>query len=358
MFDLLSEQSNKDFTTSVVKAATAVYQEEIQILVLKQSGLHFDGSHMGLSQLEGFSIAELGRKIQHLAPHLWYLVGCLLDVVPDCCCTAPTNIMVDEDIEMELADIATAVEGNDEGSEESDDDESDGDETIERANVEKDAAEDADDDGIASEGDEVQPNEEAENETQQPEIKKRRYRKQNRARRNAALIYIVSTLSQQSVELTHLRMQKKVVFIVIMGHSSNERFNALQCIIGFFLESKCTPEGVTELLAHMGVSASTQTTRNMVKSLTKSAIARNKHLPRSMFIYDNFDMDFKVAQPTIGKIGSHTSMTSATFAPYAQGSTLQDLKFTRELHATSRFNKDNLPGCSAVYTPHIRDIMP
>ncbi|KAF8230226.1 hypothetical protein L208DRAFT_1201410, partial [Tricholoma matsutake] len=85
---------------------------------------------------------------------------------------------------------------------------------------------------------------------------------------------------------------KKVVIIMITGHSSNEHFNVLQCIIGFFLELKCTPEGVTDLPAHMGVSASTQTTRNMVKSLTKSAIDRNKHLPCSMFIYNNFDMDF------------------------------------------------------------------
>jgi hypothetical protein len=148
-------------------------------------------------------------------------------------------------------------------------------------------------------------------------------------------------------------MQKKVVIIVIMGHSSNKCFNVLQCIIGFFLESKCTPEGVTELLAHMGVSASTQTTWNMVKSLTKSAIIRNKHLPHSMFIYDTFNMDFKVVQPTTGKIGSHTSMTSATFTLYAQGSTSEDLKFTRELHVTSRFNKDNAPGSPMVYTPCI-----
>jgi hypothetical protein len=56
-----------------------------------------------------------------------------------------------------------------------------------------------------------------------------------------------------------------------MGNSSNEQFNALQCIVGFFLESKGTPEGVIEMLAHMGVSVSTQTTRNMVNSLTKNA---------------------------------------------------------------------------------------
>ena len=49
LFDLLLEQSNNDFTTSVAKAATAACQEEIQTLILKQSRLHFDGSHTGLS---------------------------------------------------------------------------------------------------------------------------------------------------------------------------------------------------------------------------------------------------------------------------------------------------------------------
>ena len=275
--------------------------------ILKQSGLHFDGTHTGLSQLKDFSIVELGQKVQQLAPHLWHMVGCLLDVVPDHHCTMPAKMAVDKDIKMELADIAMAVEGNDEGSEELDNKLEDG-ETVGRTEMEREAGakEDANSNDMASKGDEV-PSEEAENETQQPGVEKSSYQKQRCAHHNAALIYIVSTLSQQSIELTHLRMHK-VVIIVIMGHSSNECFNALQCIIGFFLELKCMPEGVTKLLAHMGVSAMTQTTQNMVKSLTKSAIGRNKHLPHSMFIYDNF----KDMQPTTGKIGSHTSMMSAT----------------------------------------------
>jgi hypothetical protein len=148
-----------------------------------------------------------------------------------------------------------------------------------------------------------------------------------------------------------------MLITVIIGNSSNECFNALQCVIGFFLESKCTAEGIIELLAHMCVSVSTQTTCNMVQSLTKSATERNRHLPPSQFIYDNFDVDFKVAQPTVGSRGSHTSMTSATFAPYAD---LRpgDLTFTKGLHAKSRFNKDLLPGSPLIYTPHICDIIP
>ena len=68
-------------------------------------------------------------------------------------------------------------------------------------------------------------------------------------------------------------------------------------------------------------------------------------------------MDFKVAQPTAGSRGSHASMTSATFAPYADLCP-GDLTFTKELHAKSRFNKDLLPGNPLIYTPHIRDIIP
>jgi len=116
---------------------------------------------------------------------------------------------------------------------------------------------------------------------------------------------------------------------------------------------KSTPEGVIELLVHIGVSVSTQTTRNMISSLTKSATHRNKYLPSSMIIYDDFDMDFKVAQPVVGKAGSHTSMTSVTFVPYAHGFMPGDLKFTKELHATSQFNKD-IPECRPlIYAPRI-----
>jgi hypothetical protein len=71
-----------------------------------------------------------------------------------------------------------------------------------------------------------------------------------------------------------------------------------------------------ELLSHMGILVSTFTTRKMVSSLTTSACEQNRNLPPSMFIYDNFDLDFKVTQPTIENTGTHVSMTSATFAPY------------------------------------------
>src|SRR5882724_4713607 len=144
----------------------------------------------------------------------------------------------------------------------------------------------------------------------------------------------------------------------MMGNRSNEQFNALQYIVSFFLESKGIPKGIIKMLAHMGVSVSTQTTRNMVNSLIKNAQDRNKTLPLTMFIYDNFDMDFKVAQPTVGKSGSHTSMTSTMFAPYVAMGPSDNLRFTQELHKTSCFNKYLAAGDPQIYTPCIQDILP
>jgi hypothetical protein len=187
LLDLLSERASSQLASSVVKAASSTYESELQSLILKQSGFHFGGNTAGLSQLEDFSITQMGRKIQDLAPNLWTLLGSLLDVEPDRRRTAPAEETIDEDTEMELADIATVVDGNDNGSDESEGEEAKGE--VEGAA----AAAAASSEGATSDD---------EAEMQQPDpVKKRHYRKQNRARRNAALMYIVSTVINNSRNL-------------------------------------------------------------------------------------------------------------------------------------------------------------
>ena len=110
-------------------------------------------------------------------------------------------------------------------------------------------------------------------------------------------------------------------------------------------------------MAHMGVSVSLGTTQNMIKSLRKHANARLKQLPPSNMIYDNFDMDFHVAQPTVGHQGTHISVTAATFAPYVNVAA-EDLCFTKELYETSCFNKDLEPNDPKIYKPRAEDILP
>ena len=68
----------------------------------------------------------MGCKIQDLAPNLWTLLRSLLDVEPERQRTAPTEETIDEDTEMELANIAMAVDGNDNGSDELEGEEAEG----------------------------------------------------------------------------------------------------------------------------------------------------------------------------------------------------------------------------------------
>jgi hypothetical protein len=102
------------------------------------------------------------------------LLGSLLDVEPTHRCTAPADETIDEDAEMELTDIAMVVDGNDDGSDESEDEEAE--EEVEEAEA------------VATSSDD-------EAEMQQPDTtKKHHYRKQNCAWKNAALMYIVSSV--------------------------------------------------------------------------------------------------------------------------------------------------------------------
>ncbi|KAJ3721040.1 hypothetical protein C8R42DRAFT_550751, partial [Lentinula raphanica] len=91
---------------------------------------------------------------------------------------------------------------------------------------------------------------------------------------------------------------KRVLILSVIGHSTNQHFNSLQSIVGLFLESKQAPEIIVELTAHMGVSVSTGSLRNMVNSLNKQAKIRLKRIPKSNKIYDNVDVDFHKGQPT------------------------------------------------------------
>jgi hypothetical protein len=181
------------------------------------------------------------------------LFGILLDADPNRRRTVPSDEVMDEDVEMELADIATAVSGNDEGSEE----EESGDKSGHKA--------DAGDEETDNNGSNLPTS------TSEPLLKKQHYCKQNCAQRNRILLFIVSHSTHFMKSSAYLQMKKCVLLVVIIGNSSNECFNALQCTISFFLKSKCAAKVIIELLAHMGISVSTQTICNMVQSLTKSA---------------------------------------------------------------------------------------
>ncbi|KAG1775335.1 hypothetical protein EV702DRAFT_1046931 [Suillus placidus] len=60
---------------------------------------------------------------------------------------------------------------------------------------------------------------------------------------------------------------KKVVLLSIMMQSMNRKSNALQSIIGIFLQSMHTPQNVVDTLARIGISISTDAIHAAVKSI-------------------------------------------------------------------------------------------
>jgi hypothetical protein len=82
LLNLLSEQSPQQLEAAVTMMAAATYQNEVQDLIQPQTGFHFTGNKTNLSQLETFSITQMGVKIREVAPNLWNLFGILLDADP------------------------------------------------------------------------------------------------------------------------------------------------------------------------------------------------------------------------------------------------------------------------------------
>ncbi|TFK61621.1 hypothetical protein BDN72DRAFT_747445, partial [Pluteus cervinus] len=66
---------------------------------------------------------------------------------------------------------------------------------------------------------------------------------------------------------------KKIFCISILLHSSNQKCNYLQTLIGLYLHATNTPESVRELLSRLGVSISTDAIRKTITKLSKDTSA-------------------------------------------------------------------------------------
>jgi len=76
VLDLWSEQFPAEVQIWAVKAATETYHACYNSSILMLAFISC------LSQLESFSMVEMGKKVKILAPHLWALLGVFLDADP------------------------------------------------------------------------------------------------------------------------------------------------------------------------------------------------------------------------------------------------------------------------------------
>ncbi|PBL00006.1 hypothetical protein ARMGADRAFT_883521, partial [Armillaria gallica] len=176
-------------------------------LVEAQQGLHFRANHATLEQLESFDLGEMGIKMKSIAPLTWEMLAALLDPNTEW----RRHWEVDE-VDMDCSSSDSSVSSSEDEFiwEDIDLDE------LDAGDIEDDAA--------------------LEN----------------------------NTFPTASID-------KQVMILSVLGHSSNQRFNAFQSVMGFFLESKQCPEIILKTVAHMGISISVKSIARMVNLLSKKA---------------------------------------------------------------------------------------
>ncbi|KAG1882355.1 hypothetical protein F4604DRAFT_1546252, partial [Suillus subluteus] len=168
---------------------------EVRRLASKDSGSHFGASSATTEQLEQFNVKDMAQGMIHSAPELWALLGALLGGGEKY--SLPVSDEVDGDGDAVMDD-----------SQDSEDNDSYWDQ-VDAVDLEGFI------NGLASEN-----------------VSK----KNIRASRRSAIIKI-----------------KKVVIISIMMQSVQPKSNALQSIIGIFLQSAHTPQNVIDTLARIGI---------------------------------------------------------------------------------------------------------
>ena len=124
--------------------------------------------------------------------------------------------------------------------------------------------------------------------------------------------------------------------------SVNQKSNALQSILGFFLQSAHVPYKVIDTLACLGISISTDAINMAIRSLSVESKNTLHNLGQSLlalYAYNNFDVDLKSQVPTAEKSNdSLKHLTSGLLFPLVHGVTADDLKCLEELWKKSELN--------------------
>ncbi|KAF8868756.1 hypothetical protein BD779DRAFT_1459301 [Infundibulicybe gibba] len=137
---------------------------------------------------------------------------------------------------------------------------------------------------------------------------------------------------------------KKVVILSIIMQSRNQKTNTLESIIGIFLHSCKTPEKVIEALAHMGISISTSSIHRAITALSAESAKGLRDLGQTLlasYAYDNFDVDLKMAVPTVERsTDTLKHLTSALLFPLQHGVMQEDMRCSEQLWRNSRLNPE------------------
>ncbi|XP_006457382.1 hypothetical protein AGABI2DRAFT_79752 [Agaricus bisporus var. bisporus H97] len=143
---------------------------------------------------------------------------------------------------------------------------------------------------------------------------------------------------EATIQSTHtVIVKKQIVCLSIMMQNTNRKCNALQSLVGLFLQACGAPEAVVRLLSHLGVSIAPSTINNAIKSLSirsEDQIRTTAATFTTAYAYDNLDINLKHHMPTLEN--SHESsivhLTSSAMFPLNHGVHLSDLECSDRLH--------------------------
>ncbi|KAG1888769.1 hypothetical protein F4604DRAFT_1877255 [Suillus subluteus] len=124
--------------------------------------------------------------------------------------------------------------------------------------------------------------------------------------------------------------------------SMNHRSNALQSILGIFLQSTHTPQKVIDTLARIGISISMDSIHAGIRSLSTESQNTLQTLGKSLlasYAYDSFNVDLKTQVPLTEKSNdSLKHLTSGLLFPLQHSIIADNLKCSEELWRQSVLN--------------------
>ncbi|KAI6144646.1 hypothetical protein BKA82DRAFT_144732 [Pisolithus tinctorius] len=139
-----------------------------------------------------------------------------------------------------------------------------------------------------------------------------------------------------------IKLMKKMIVSSVLMHSTNQKSNMLQSLLGLFLQSAYTPYKVIDTLAHLGISVSTDMISMAIQSLLQESQNSLQQLGWSLltsYAYDNFDIDLKHYVPTVETSSDLLKhLTSGLLFPLVHGVMLDDLKCSKHLWNMSALN--------------------
>ncbi|KIK73984.1 hypothetical protein PAXRUDRAFT_176964, partial [Paxillus rubicundulus Ve08.2h10] len=144
---------------------------------------------------------------------------------------------------------------------------------------------------------------------------------------------------RQAKHCAAIKSMKKIIIISILMQSTNQKANALQSILGIFLQSAHAPQKVIDTLARLGVSISTDSINLAVQSLSVESQTSLRALRQSFlasYAYDNFDVDLK-SEVLLAEKSSESlkHLTSGLIFPLSHGISADDLKCSNQLWTKS-----------------------